>query len=188
MRAGDIDRSRDIWVYRPFTHKTEYRGKTRALAIGPRAQAILAPYLIEKADEPEAFLFSPADSLKLFQAERRKNRKSKPQPSQRNRKKPEPKRRINDQYSNDSYAQAIERAVAKYNALETKAAEHENRKPAGVPKWSPNQLRHSAGTEVRNRFGLDTAQAVLGHSSAKVTEIYAEIDFAKAVEAMREIG
>ena len=30
--------------------------------------------------------------------------------------------------------------------------------------WSPNQLRHNCATEVRRRFGIATARAVLGHS------------------------
>jgi hypothetical protein len=65
MRACDIDRTGDVWVYRPFTHKTEHHGKKLTKAIGPRAQAILIPYLIEKEDTPDAFLFSPKDTVRL---------------------------------------------------------------------------------------------------------------------------
>jgi len=46
--------------------------------------------------------------------------------------------------------------------------------------WHPNQLRHRRGTEVREQFGLDAAQAVLGHTEARVTEIYAEVNLQKA--------
>jgi len=49
-------------------------------------------------------------------------------------------------------------------------------------------LRHSTGTEVRNKFGLDAAQAYLGHANASTTEIYAELDFEKAAKVAREIG
>jgi integrase len=45
MRVCDIDRSGDIWKYTPYTHKNKHRGKTRELAIGPKAQAVLIPYL-----------------------------------------------------------------------------------------------------------------------------------------------
>jgi integrase len=55
-------------------------------------------------------------------------------------------------------------------------------------RWSPNRLRHSAGTEIRKRFGLEAAQVVLGHASANVTQVYAERDLQKAVEIMREVG
>ena len=63
MRYCDIfDRDKDVWKYIPHTHKTEHHGKKLAKAIGPRAQAILIPYLIDKQDTPTGFLFSPADS------------------------------------------------------------------------------------------------------------------------------
>jgi len=49
-------------------------------------------------------------------------------------------------------------------------------------------LRHSAGTEVRNKFGRDAVLAYLGHPNAKSTEIYADLDYPKAVQVAREIG
>ena len=64
-RACDFDRSGDVWRYVPYTHKTEHQDKKRVVAVGPKAQAILMPYLLEKADTPEAFLFSPQDTLRL---------------------------------------------------------------------------------------------------------------------------
>ena len=188
LRSCDIDRSKTPWKYKPYTHKTQYRGKARELAIGPKARAILSPYIIEKAETPEAFLFSPADSMKLFRAEQRQNRKSKVQPSQRNRRKASPKRKPKEKYTTCSYNRAIDRAITKYNKDETKAAKKENRQPVVLPKWSPNQLRHSASTEIREKYGLDHAQAVMGHSSAKTTEIYAKVSFDKAAEVMEEIG
>jgi integrase len=58
----------------------------------------------------------------------------------------------------------------------------------GVPSWHPNQLRHACATEVRAKFGLEAAQALLGHSHADVTQIYAERDMSKAQEVARKIG
>jgi site-specific recombinase XerC len=49
-------------------------------------------------------------------------------------------------------------------------------------------LRHSRATEIRQRFGLDAAQAVLNHSELSVTQVYAEKNFNLAREVMREIG
>ena len=46
----------------------------------------------------------------------------------------------------------------------------------------------SAATRLRREFGLDVARAVLGHSSPVVTEVYAELDEAKAAEAMARMG
>ncbi len=55
-------------------------------------------------------------------------------------------------------------------------------------RWFPNQLRHSAATEIRKRFGLEAAQTVLGHSKADVTQVYAERDYGLAANVIRQIG
>ena len=55
-------------------------------------------------------------------------------------------------------------------------------------RWSPNQLRHAVGTEVRAEFGAEHAQAILGHSNLSTTEIYAERSEARAIEAARRLG
>ena len=59
MRAGDIDTSRPSWVYRTASHKTEHHGFQRRIVLGPRAQAIVQPFL--KSD-PGAYLFSPREA------------------------------------------------------------------------------------------------------------------------------
>jgi integrase len=59
---------------------------------------------------------------------------------------------------------------------------------ASVPPFSPNQLRHTVGTEVRAQFGLEAAQVILGHSRADVTQTYAERDMSKAQEVARKLG
>jgi integrase len=58
---------------------------------------------------------------------------------------------------------------------------------AGVECWSPNRLRHTRGTEIRERHGIDAAQIILGHSSPDVTKIYAEATLKKAKEIMRKM-
>ncbi|MBA3485154.1 MAG: tyrosine-type recombinase/integrase, partial [Pirellulales bacterium] len=55
-------------------------------------------------------------------------------------------------------------------------------------RWAPNQLRHSFATRVRKAFGLEAAQVALGHSSAAVTQVYAERDMAKGVQVAKAIG
>jgi site-specific recombinase XerC len=55
-------------------------------------------------------------------------------------------------------------------------------------RWHPNQIRHTFATRVRKEFDLDTARALLGHSKAEVTEIYAERDRGRAIDAVRRIG
>lgn len=59
---------------------------------------------------------------------------------------------------------------------------------AGVPHWHPHQLRHSAGTAIREKFDLDAAGAALGHGSLSSTQIYAEKALAKAAEVARAMG
>ena len=177
LRSVDIDRSGDVWLYRPHTHKTAYLGDVLTKYIGATAQAILAPYLVEKADTPEAFLFSPADTMRDRAVELRKNRKTlnkkgEVQPSHKNRRKENPKRTPGEQYSPEAYNRAIARAC----------------KRAGVPLWSVNRLRHLAATEVRQKHGLEVAQILCGHKHASTTEIYAEVDHARGIEVVRKIG
>jgi integrase len=119
-----------------------------------------------------AYLFSPAEAMDELRAQQRQSRKTKVQPSQRNRKKGRPKRRPGQRYRVGSYAYAIRRACVK----------------AGVPHWHPHQLRHNAATEIRREAGLDAARAVLGHRTPAITEVYAEIDTAKAAAVMEKLG
>ena len=71
MRSCDINQTGDVWPYRPFTHKTEHRGKIRVIALGPRTQSILKPYLEANQSDPEAFLFSPKVSVALQNIEKK---------------------------------------------------------------------------------------------------------------------
>ncbi|MEN8148475.1 MAG: hypothetical protein ABFS86_01560 [Planctomycetota bacterium] len=43
-------------------------------------------------------------------------------------------------------------------------------------------------TNIRKEFGIEAARVVLGHRSPLVTEIYPEIDQAKAVQVMEAVG
>jgi integrase len=171
MRPCDIAMGvNGVWVYRPQEHKTEHHDQSRQVLIGPRAQEILRPWLDR---DPEAFCFSPAEAVAERNARKRANRKSPMTPSQSARKpKTNAKRRPRLRYDKDSYRWAIRNACRK----------------AGVPNWHPNQLRHSAATSIRARYGLEAAQTVLGHSKADVTQVYAERDLAKAHAIMAEMG
>jgi integrase len=169
MRTIDLDTAGKVWTYTPESHKTEHHGKSRQIHLGPRAQAILRPWL---RSHLELSLFSPAEAMADRLAARRRDRKTAVQPSQRSRAKARPKKSPGSSYSVESYRRAIAYGCQR----------------AGVPKWHPHQLRHNAATRLRKEFGLDVARVVLGHSSAAVTEIYAEIDGTKAAEAMERAG
>ena len=49
IKHKEIDRSGDVWVCTLKHHKTAHRGKARKIYIGPRAQSILAPWLLKHA-------------------------------------------------------------------------------------------------------------------------------------------
>ncbi len=57
MRAIDIDMSGDVWVYEPHTHKNRWRGHRRQIMLGPKAKAIIRPFL----DRPTDALQCPAN-------------------------------------------------------------------------------------------------------------------------------
>ncbi len=53
--------------------------------------------------------------------------------------------------------------------------------------WFPNQIRHTVGTEVRAKYGLEAGKCYLD-TRADVTQTYAERDLAKAADVARKIG
>jgi integrase len=69
-----------------------------------------------------------------------------------------------------------------------RAAIHRACKKAKMDKWNPGQIRHTTGTEVRAKFGVEMASTILGHSNLSTTEIYAEVNHEKAARIAREIG
>ncbi len=186
MRGCDIDVSGSIWVYRPARHKTEHHGRQRVIYLGPKAQDLLRPFLSE---DRTAWIFSPREAMAHIQRERRAARQTPMTPSQAARKRKRfPQRAPGEYYDRRSYAWAIRRACdtafppphhVKETELSAWRREH---------RWSPNQLRHNAATYLRKQFGIEAARVVLGHSSADVTEIYAEVDLAKAADIMGRVG
>ncbi len=67
MRLADLDRSGDVWIYRPVHHKTAYRGVAKEILLGPRCQGILEPFISRPDD---AYLFSPAEAEDWRNAQR----------------------------------------------------------------------------------------------------------------------
>ena len=186
LRPCDVDRTGNVWSYTPESHKNEHHNRRRVIFLGPRAQVILQPYLNRAA---ESYCFSPIEAEAERNEERRTNRVSPMTPSQAARKrKCRPKRPKGGRYSEAAFRRSIHRACDD--------ADHQAHQDApSVPaeqrlfaRWSPNRLRHSAGTEIRRHFGVEAAQVTLGHASCGVTQIYAERDLQKAAEIMRIVG
>jgi integrase len=183
VRPSDIDTTVDPWQYRPERHKTQHHGRERVVHIGPQAQELLHGYLHRPA---EGHCFSPAEAVAMQLAARSAKRRTPISCGNRpgtNRKR-QTKRSAGTSYDVHSYRRAIARGV--------KIANRERRKldPAAVPlpNWHPNQLRHTAATEIRRQFGLEAAQVALGHSSADITQIYAERNYGLAAEVAKKIG
>ena len=62
-------------------------------------------------------------------------------------------------------------------------------KQKNIERWSPNQLRKRAATEIRSKLDVEYAASILGHSSSIVTaDHYAAHDRQRAVEAARKLG
>jgi integrase len=171
MTPGEIDRAGEVWIYKPESHKTEHHERERVIPIGPKTQAILTAYLFDR--EPEEPLFSPNESERLRSIERRRQRKTPVQPSQRNRKQKNRQRKPGREYTTTTYARAVRRACE-----DAELKKH----------WTPNQLRHTRATEIRREFGLEAAQVTLGHAQANVTQVYAERDMQKALEVAKASG
>ncbi|MFH1417126.1 MAG: tyrosine-type recombinase/integrase [Planctomycetota bacterium] len=187
MRGCDLDTSGKVWLYTPATHKTEHHGHERPIYLGPRAQAIVRPFL---KPETTAFLFSPVESEVERTARAHQRRKTPLCYGNRPglRRKRNPKRRPRDHYTTDSYRRAITRACDKAFPPPDGLTDDELMQWRNEHRWHPHQLRHSAATRLRKEFGIEAARVVLGHRSAAITELYAEIDGAKAAEIMARVG
>jgi len=93
MRAEEIDRSGDVWIYTPSDHKMSYKKRNKIIFIGPRAQKIITPLLFLGG-----YLFSPKRAVKEYL-------ESKSQSTRRGRT-----RRPGEYYHTTSYTRAIAKA------------------------------------------------------------------------------
>ena len=211
MRGMDLEMTGKVWAYRPGSdqglhgkHKTAHRGQDRVILIGPRAQEVLRPWLRLNLQE---YLFQPREAVEQYRVELRRKRKTPLTPSQAQRRpKRSPKRTAGVRYRVSSYDHAVMHAcdtafpppapLAREEG-ETKRAWMARIGDEGLDelkqwrqahRWHPNRLRHAKATELRREFGLDAARAVLGHRSPQITEVYAEIDVAKAATVMEKLG
>jgi integrase len=187
IRRADLDTSGPVWFYRPPHHKLSHRGLPRTIAVGPKAQAVLAEF---PSDDPDAFVFSPA-KCEAERAAERSNGRLTPQWSshlERNRAKRKRSRLRppGEFYTNLSYGRAIARGVEKANTRRARLAGTGNFDP--LPHWHPNQLRHAHATVVRKLFGLEAAQVALGHTRANVTQVYAERNQDLAAKVAAAVG
>ncbi|MBI5764300.1 MAG: tyrosine-type recombinase/integrase [Planctomycetes bacterium] len=187
MRGIDLDMSGEVWNYRPAYHKTEHHEVERLIPLGPRAQQVIHPFLNR---DLSAYLFSPSEA----EAVRLKNRhaaRTTPMScgnrpgSSRKRRRTRPAR---DRYDTNSYRRAICRGCdVAFPAPEGMLAKD-------IAAWQkdhrfhPHQLRHTAATQIRRKYGLEAAKCILGHSNIETTQIYAEVNQVQATRIMAEVG
>lgn len=187
LRPGDFQRrdqvelgegfvldTRGIWLVELAQHKTAHHQHRRFLFFGPKAQAVLQPYM-EGRDE-SAPLFSPREAATTFLQQAEKNatrRKGSRAPKRRGRRvRFQRGRKPGECYRIDSYGRAIKAACRR----------------AGVPAWTPYRLRHNAAFRLVKQFGWDVARIILGHRSVTVTRKYSPDDLEKAAEVVRKTG
>jgi integrase len=187
LNRDEIDTSADVWIFRPGTHKTMHLGRDRFVCIGPKAQEIIAPYMLKIHN---SFLFNPRDAIVEVRAERLLQRKTPLNHGNRSgtNRVHVPKKPPGDRYTTASYRRAITRACDAAFPVGKNASPDEIRARNEKYRWTPNQLRHFAATAIRAAFGLEESQVVLGHASADVTQIYAHRDLRLAMEIMRKMG
>jgi integrase len=162
LKWGDIARHLGEWRHAPEEHKTRWAGKTRAIYFGPSASAMLKFVL----PPDETFDTVPDDlyvfSPKMAELVRTTKRRG--------------NGRVGETYTQSTYYEAVQWAC----------------RQAQVPSWTPYQLRHSAGERITRRYGINGAQAVLGHSSSAMTKRYVSpsqrIEEKTAAKIMSEIG
>jgi len=199
MRPCDIDMTKSVWLYVPKRHKTSHHGKTRTIPLGPTAQKLLRPFIATR--RPDNYIFSPAESVEDFRLMRTLNRVTPLQWGNGvgTNRMVNPDRQAGEHYTTGSYRDAIWRGCQRafphpelprliprkqrndHDAADLKNWQKKNR-------WSPNQIRHSVATNLRAKLGIEAARTVLGHSTTRMTEVYAEQDIGKAISAMEQYG
>ena len=186
MRGRDLDTTGRIWTYTPQFHKTEHHDRERVIFLGPRAQRVIERFLTE---DTNAYLFSPK---RVVEEQRALVRAASRAPVSlgklRRRRKRRPLRKPGEYYPVTSYEHAINKGCDKAFPVLEGLSDEEAKRWRKEHRWAPNRLRHSAATWLRTEFGIEAARVILGHASAAMTEVYAEMDRSKAADIMGQVG
>lgn len=200
MRGCDLNTTGANWEYRPGVFKLDHHEDAeRVVMIVPRAQEALKPWL---RTDLEAFLFDPRDSVAgtpgrtscgpqdaaLAVARGREGEEAKGTtrasaqgPLRRDELSARDPSRLRPAFPHPGLS-----GIAGDDLTDDQRAELAAWRKAH--RWSPNRLRHSAATRIRREVGIEAARALLGHSDADTTTIYAERDLELAREAMARLS
>lgn len=192
-----LDMSGSIWVYKPKHHKMAWKGITRRIFLGPKAQSVVQSFLKQDLD---CYLFDPKEAAWETRVERQLSRNCVKNRAGVNLVE-NPKRKAGDHYTSDSYRVSVRRGCDKAFEYPPKMnekkgqkwleslSEEEHQKWVRDHRWTPAQLRHNAATKIREEFGIEMAQTILGHQlGSAITEIYAEENIEKAKKIMKKVG
>lgn len=160
LKRGDIDVIEGgVWAAKVDHHKLSYMGKQRRIFFGPKAQAVLRPFMLRKDNE---FLFSPIEAYREWLQEQCNSQECKDKPRRPNQKDNPRKtdRTLGECYLSTSLNRAIRRVCDEH----------------GITPWTPYQLRHLAATTIEASADLETASAILGHSGLNITQVYVHRD------------
>jgi integrase len=206
LKRRDIDTGGIVWLFRPPRHKNAYRGQSRTIQLGPKAQELVRGFFTPSLDD---YLFSPTRANEERRAEQAADRKSKRTPSQVARdvaRRKCPQVVYAAKYNRSSYGLAIDRACDQASPLPPNLAKRKGESRSSwwnrltveeraavtawrkAHRWHPNQLRHTFATQVRKKHGLEAAQVLLGHTRADVTQVYAERNEELASQYAAKIG
>ena len=152
-----------VWLYVPASHKTLRRGKRRVVPVGPRAQAVLQPFLERPA---EAYCFSALEASDAWRDEHGRARVygEGRQPGER--------------YTAGSYRKSLQAAIRRAN---------EGRADP-IPVWSPATLRKAAASLSDEKADRDTTASLLGHSTPQMSAVYAAQAIERAARFVAEFG
>ncbi|MBN1124503.1 MAG: site-specific integrase [Sedimentisphaerales bacterium] len=177
IRPADVETKEEVWIYRPRQFKNQWRGEIapiKELHIGPRAQAILRPYLLRPA---EMYCFRPEESEQKRRAIQHANRTTPLSYGNRPGTNRKGTQTFKPCYDKNSFRRAIHRAA--------KAAQKVEKT---IPLWTPYQLRHAAATRIRTEAGIEAARLYLGHNDMDSTLVYAEVELSKKKELAKMYG
>ena len=181
MRAREITRAaRNLWEYRPETYKTDrFDGGEggKVIFLGPKAIKAIRPYLdaAEKnaASGGEGYLFRPVDAAAVRREESAGKKKTPSRAVRDALRAASPRRKYGEVYNADNYREAIHRACER----------------AGVPPFTPYQIRKARATEIDRKQGAEAAAALLGHRNVKTTvDHYIDPRTEQARELAKKIG
>ncbi len=164
LRTCDIIRDSEPWHYCLDKHKTAHHGHKRVIFFGPKARAVLEPFLDN--DNPEKFLFSPAaavhaqraaakvssrsDVRRARSAATKRRLEAKQRLKKTGKSRPKSSRRPGERYNRHSLANALRRYCKRHNKT----------------YFNPHRLRHTTRSRLEELVGEAAAAAVRGESFA----------------------